>query len=111
MSPESVLTENQQKVNRAVEPGLTTYSVKDKLLPAPTVRLVFHGLLWFIFHGTDECQVAVHNSTRDTISPHTHPHDFSINLWTIPDCVKKNCGKPRKIYYENPKTLRVSRLT
>lgn len=104
MSPEDVLPDNERDGSGVVEPN-PTYSIKYVLPKDPTVRLVFHGLMWFIFHGTDECQVAIHNSTRGTIFPHSHPHDFSIKVWTITDCdkAKRNCDKPRKIYDGNPK--------
>jgi len=81
MSSEDLVPEGTQREPGAiVEP--VTYRVTDELPPNPTVRLVFEGLLWFVFHDTDECQVGIHNTTHGA-NPHGHQHDLDIRLWSI----------------------------
>lgn len=85
-----------------------THSIKNVLLPDPTVQLVFEGLLWFIFHDSEECQIGIHNTTQGTSVPHDHPHFLEIDVWTIESgcgTSAKVCGRPEKISIGNPKTI------
>jgi len=66
-----------------------SYSVKDSLPPNPDVRLLFHGLLWFTFHGPDECLIGIHNTAHS--SGHTHQHKLNLAIWTI-----TGCGTPQQ---------------
>ena len=85
-----------------------TYSIKsDWPTAAPDVRLVFEGLLCFVFHGMDECQVGIHNTTHGPM-PHSHQHDLDLKVWTIESgcgTQDKVCGKPRAFHLGNPKTI------
>jgi hypothetical protein len=67
-----------------------SYSVTHDLPDNPDVRIIFDGLLWFLFHGTDECQVGIHNTTQGR--SHPHPHELNVNLWTITGC---NTAQPQ----------------
>jgi hypothetical protein len=104
MSPEDFSVENREADSSPVQVPMT-YSIRNELKPNPDVKLVFEGLMWFIFHGDTECQVAIHNSTRGTVLPHRHPHDLAINVWTIPDCDISRCGKPDPISIGDPKSI------
>jgi len=57
-----------------------TYEITDKLSDDPTVTLLFEGLLWFMYHGSQECQVGIHNSTKVSL-PHPHQHELEIRVW------------------------------
>ncbi|HEX5890649.1 MAG TPA: hypothetical protein VFY61_18190 [Pyrinomonadaceae bacterium] len=75
-----------------------TYCTKDYIPPNPTVTLLFEGLLWFLFHGKDECQVAIHNTTR--AATHRHRHELQVQVWkNITKCGprQEECGAPEKI--------------
>lgn len=61
-----------------------TYQVKDYLPPNPDVRLTFHGLLWFTYHGIDECLIGIHNTAHS--SSHRHQHKLNLRIWTITGC-------------------------
>ncbi|HEV2837629.1 MAG TPA: hypothetical protein VGW58_20065 [Pyrinomonadaceae bacterium] len=68
-----------------------TYVVKDTPPSTPDVLLRFEGLFWFVFHGADECEVGIHNTTHG-VSSHPHQHDLDIVVWRI----DRDCGTPRK---------------
>lgn len=76
MSSEDLSLENTSLPHTPV-----TYSVKNTLLADPDVLLMFHGLLWFTFHGPDECQIGIHNTTYG--QSHRHPHELRLDIWTI----------------------------
>jgi hypothetical protein len=77
---------------RPVTPKPITYSIKNDLPDYPDVRLVFEGLLWFVFHGSDECQVGIHNTTHGSMA-HDHQHDLDIKTWRI----ESGCGTQSKV--------------
>jgi hypothetical protein len=66
----------------------------------PDVRLVFEGLLWFLFHANDECEVAIHNTTHDLF--HIHQHDLVLKIWT--NCTESPTN-PEVIPIGNPKDI------
>jgi hypothetical protein len=89
------------------EQRTVTYSVKDdQPRENPDVLLLFHGLLWFTFHGTDECQIGIHNTTKGNILTHRYPHELEITIWTITGCdtAQRTCT-PKKFRIGNPKTI------
>jgi hypothetical protein len=49
--------------------------------------------MWFVFHGSDECQVGIHNTTRGN-SLHPHPHNLQVRIWTVRGCNTSGCGTP-----------------
>ena len=106
MSPEDVIAQTRRTTpTRLAKP--MGYSIKNDLPPNPTVRLVFGGLMWFIFHGDDECQVGIHNTTQGLILPHRHPHELEIKIWRLTgSCTaQQDCGRPERIHIGNPKTI------
>src|SRR5689334_7470031 len=83
MFDDDMLLENEAQRAAAAKP--MSYSVTQNPPPDnPDVRIIFDGLLWFLFHGSDECQVGIHNSTQGR--PHPHTHELNVNLWTITGC-------------------------
>jgi hypothetical protein len=89
MSDETVQSSNVQRTARTAK--AMTYVVKDTLPPNPDVLLRLEGLFWFIFHGKDECQIGIHNTTHG-MSSHPHQHDLDIKIWKI----DSGCGTPGK---------------
>lgn len=57
-----------------------TYIPTDYLSDDPEVSLLFEGLLWFKYHGSEECQVGIHNSTK-TSWPFAHQHELDVKVW------------------------------
>ena len=81
MSSEDLLPEN-----RSLPATPVTYYVKDYLPPNPDVLMVFHGLLWFTYHGIDECLIGIHNTTHGHLLHHHHQHDLKL-------CITKITGR------------------
>src|SRR3569832_730201 len=90
-------SEDLSPENTSVPQTPLTYSVKDYLEPNPDVRLMFHGLLWFTYHGTDECLIGIHNTTQGHLLQHKHPHELNLGIWTI-----TGCGTAQKQYLREP---------
>jgi hypothetical protein len=65
----------------SAEPKTSTFSATEDLPDDPHVMLLFEGLLWFMYHGTDECQIGIHNATHGGLFPHAHRHDLEIKVW------------------------------
>ena len=102
MSPEDISFESQTRRILAAKPK--SYSVTHDLPDQPDVRVVFDGLMWFLFHGADEGQVGIHNTTHGR--PHPHLHELNVNIWTITGCntSQRQCTlDPHPI--GNPKSL------
>src|SRR6185503_18492183 len=100
---DSVLQGAQQDAGAMVK--TVTYEVRRDLPRDPTVRLVFEGLLWFVFHGKDECQVGVHNTTHGP-NPHGHQHDLDIRLWKIDRRgVPAGCTMYKRFHIGDPKGI------
>jgi hypothetical protein len=68
MSIDSAATDSAPENSSRLVQAPVSYSKKDTLPDDPDVRLLFHGLLWFTFHGIDECQIGIHNTTQGTYS-------------------------------------------
>lgn len=87
--------EPQRRTQAADKP--VTYYKKDYIPPKPTVTLLFEGLLWFLFHGKDECQIAIHNETSS--AGHPHRHELHVQVWDkITGCGSgQSCGTPKEI--------------
>jgi hypothetical protein len=81
-----------------------TYSKTDHLPDKVHVRIVFEGLLWFVFHGTDECQVGVVNTTHGP-DPHPARHDLDIRVWTRDRRKPAPCDLMDRFHIGNPKSV------
>lgn len=96
MTDENETAQPAEPQTQAVCPE--TYYRKD-YLPSdpPTVTLLFEGLLWFLFHGKEECQVAIHNETWS--ATHPHAHELHVQIWDkITGCGSgQSCGTPKTI--------------
>src|SRR3569832_154854 len=93
MSIDSAANDSGSENSSRAAQKTVSYSVKDTLPPNPDVRLLFHGLLWFTFHGIDECEIGIHNTTQGHILPHRYPHELNLQVWTITGCgtAQRNC--------------------
>jgi len=109
----NIREEEQSQSQRTQRPAASvreskakTYVTTRDLPSRPQVRLLFEGLLWFVFHGKDECQVGIHNTTHAG-SGHPHQHDLDIKVWTIESgchTAGKVC-KLRRLHIGDPKTI------
>jgi len=106
MSIDSAATDSASESSRLAQRPVS-YSVKNDLPDNPDVRLLFHGLLWFTFHGIDECQIGIHNTTQGHILPHRYPHELDVLVWTIDGCrtAQMRCSHDPKDRIGNPKNI------
>ena len=102
-SQDLVPQDARQESVATVKPS--TYVVRYDLPDRPTVRLVFEGLLWFVFHHTDECQIGIHNTTQGP-NPHGHPHDLDIRVWSIDRRgAPYGCKMERRFHIGDPQSI------
>ena len=99
MSFDSAAHDSAFQNSSRVAQRTVTYSKKDGLDQNADVRLLFHGLLWFTFHGTDECEIGIHNTTQGHIFPQRYPHELDVSVWTITGCTT---GQRRCTLFDNP---------
>jgi len=109
MSLNDTLPDSEAGNSTRVVQRQVTYSVKnDPPNNPPDVLLLFHGLFWFTFHGKDECEIGIHNTTQGHLIPHLHPHELDITIWEITGSGtdQRKCTKQAPpIHIGNPKTI------
>jgi hypothetical protein len=83
----------------------------------PNVLLLFEGLMWFMYHGKDECQIGIHNRSHTLPgSLSSRHHELEVKIWerdkdcdssTSPTCCKPfdRHGKPNPITIGDPRKI------
>ena len=88
--------------------GNSTYCYTHHLPPDPNVLLLFEGLMWFMYHQKDECQIGIHNRNHAPGLLSGRHHQLEVKIW---ERVGEACkpydrqGKPNPIIIGNPKKI------
>jgi hypothetical protein len=88
---EKKMAKQKQPVKRAAAAvQLTpTYVPFPGVFPskAPSVTILFRGLLTFCFDGKKQCEVGIYNESQDPKPTLGQPHALDIEAWRKPGCV------------------------
>lgn len=96
-------TQSRRRTRAEEQSKPMTYTTVEDLPDNPDVRLLFEGLLWFMYHGYDECEVAIHNHTQTGL--HIKRHRLIVQVWKDPGCTQGTSHCPDVYQIGNPKNI------